>query len=545
MILYDEGVGFLFLFQLRGSVFPKAFKWALPSALAAIVVHLAAHMGKPNLDESSSGSDLSAALGSVYFALAFMLVFRTQQAYSRYWSGATLLRQVRGQWFNCTSNVFAFLTLKVDKQEDVDRFQHLFVRLMSMLYASAIQSITSIDNAAFEIIENDGMSQEWLTFLENASDQPLIILQWVQRLIVNGQTDGVITIAPPILSRTFQELSQGIVGINEAFNIAEFPFPFPYAQMVDSLLLLQGILTPLALGMSMTEAYFAGLATFFIVFGYRCINFIGMEIEQPFGDDANDLPMLEMVADMNYSLLTLMDPRVQNPPKYEPHTRTRAMGTKTWTSRSNSLRSRPSLEDLQKEVSSARHSMERHTLEVAEASQTSMSSSQRQEGLPNVQGSPYSPGDGGTGSAQASSSQAEHPSVSDLRIASMAPKGTLLRENAPQPSHAVHGGLQEDQSAPRHPGSMMEELVEELRTLRLLAREVVGHLSGASVPDRGTLATAASQAADQAHNHCGQPVASVPSSSIWRSSAAAARRSGQAKIINKCEMCWPAVERTV
>merc|ERR1719386_356394 len=44
--------------------------------------------------------------------------------------------------------------------------------------------------------------------------------------------------------------------------------------------------------------------------------YIALEIDQPFGEDDNDLPMRAIQHDFNQSLLALLDPMVQTPPTF-------------------------------------------------------------------------------------------------------------------------------------------------------------------------------------------------------------------------------------
>merc|ERR1719291_66732 len=46
---------------------------------------------------------------------------------------------------------------------------------------------------------------------------------------------------------------------------------------------------------------------------------MSVELENPYGDDANDLPLLEMQCDMNQSLLSLLHPACAKPPEFHFH----------------------------------------------------------------------------------------------------------------------------------------------------------------------------------------------------------------------------------
>lgn len=128
--------------------------------------------------------------------------------------------------------------------------------------------------------------------------------------------DGVLPVAPPVLSRAFQELSRGIVNLQNARKIADFPFPYPYAQVSILMLLLHWGLMPFWCSMLLSKTMAAG-TSFVVIFFLWCLNFIALQLEAPFGDEPNDLPMDQMILDWNNSLCTLLSPRSQRPPAFE------------------------------------------------------------------------------------------------------------------------------------------------------------------------------------------------------------------------------------
>merc|ERR1719162_630732 len=103
-----------------------------------------------------------------------------------------------------------------------------------MMHCAALQQIAHVEDNCFEIILPRGIDTESLKFLSSHHKaRPEILLQWMQRLIVDAESKGTLKIAPPILSRVYQELSRGIVNVQNVRRIKEIPFPYPYAQLVN------------------------------------------------------------------------------------------------------------------------------------------------------------------------------------------------------------------------------------------------------------------------------------------------------------------------
>jgi len=333
MINYNSGTwgGLWSLFQAHGSVFPKATLVALPSAGLAMLVHYLTHEQQIIIVESD---DITAGvIGGYTFILGLILSTRASKAYSRWWEGGTLLQQLRGEWFNAYSSLLAFTSVKLEMKEDVEKFQQVLARLMSLLYCSALQQVSTnphVPSADYELIDTAGMDQEQLDFLEDVNDKVEVVLQWIQRLIVTNIGNGVLPIAPPIISRVFQEYSRGIVNLNNARKIADFPFPFPLVQMLSMMLSIHWLMIPISCGSSISNMVWAGVLTFLVVFSFWCIHFFSFELEMPFGSSSNHLPLIDMQSDMNRSLLTLLRRKAQFPPEFNcPHDVTVAPPTKT------------------------------------------------------------------------------------------------------------------------------------------------------------------------------------------------------------------------
>jgi len=137
----------------------------------------------------------------------------------------------------------------------------------------------------------------------------------VQNTIVENISNGVLSIPPPILSRSFQELANGMVAFHEAVKVSTIPFPFPYAQTCDCLLILHWLACPILTAQWVTSPWWAGVFTFIQVLALWSLNFIGVELENPFGEDANDLDMCSLQLEMNRCLLLLISPEAHCTPK--------------------------------------------------------------------------------------------------------------------------------------------------------------------------------------------------------------------------------------
>ncbi|CAE8714556.1 unnamed protein product [Polarella glacialis] len=314
MIAYEPGRwGLCFIFRVKGSVFPKAAFLAAASALLAVMVKLFIF----SWHDTGYMNGVEEIWSGYTFVLGFLIVFRINQSYARFWEGATLTKQFRGEWFLAVSNVFAFCSRDESKKADVVRFQHVFVRLASLLHCSALQQICALQGDSLEIINSDAMDAESMAFLRTCVNQHEVVTNWIQRLIVQATDACIVDVPAPILSRVFQEIGNGVVNLNNARKNRDVPFPFPYAQVISCMLCVHWLLTPILAAHQIGSAIWAGIMSFLVALSFWSLYYLALEMDQPFGEDANDLPIQAMQEEWNNSLLTLLHPRCQVLPTFD------------------------------------------------------------------------------------------------------------------------------------------------------------------------------------------------------------------------------------
>jgi hypothetical protein len=215
-------------------------------------------------------------------------------------------------------SLIAFTTTSKQPVEQVMEFRLKLARLMSALHANALDFISG-DNLprSQKALGVGGLDPETLKLMNVCEDETLIyvLVQWIQQMILHNMSTGVITTPPPIVSRVFQDLSTGIVTLNNVRKISETPFPFPYAQTLSTIIVLHAAITPFVFAVWTENAAWAGVFTYSSVFLFSCINFIAAQIEHPFGQDPNDIDLVELQAKFNNILVVMLSPQCTQRPQ--------------------------------------------------------------------------------------------------------------------------------------------------------------------------------------------------------------------------------------
>jgi len=316
MIDYEEDWIASLIFRRDGSVAIRATYYALPSAVIGVLL-LVLDDWEPTAgfrqDVGLMDLDHTQIWSATTFIVVLLLGFRTRQGLSRFWEGTTLLHQMRGEWFDTVSNCVTFsISAKRSKPSEVMNFRHALVRLMSLAHGSALEEIAG-NQVKIGTIDIRGLDRQTLVHVQECHEiyrfnKVEMMLHLIQSLITAAHDEGLLKIPPPILSRVYQTISRGFVNLLNAKKICDTRFPFPYAQLITMLLLALVVLTPMILSTMITSKVMVFIFTFIPMFGMFSLNFIAIELENPFGLDDNDLPLDKFQEEMNSCLLMLLHP---------------------------------------------------------------------------------------------------------------------------------------------------------------------------------------------------------------------------------------------
>lgn len=310
--------GFSHFFTLKASVFPKASLISVaPCCVAGLLTFLKL---EANWQRYTTAVLTNNGVWSSFMSLlGFLIVFRTSQAYNRFWEGCSNVMTMKGEWFDACAALVAFCKSSKASQEAIWRFQNILIRLFSMLHAAALAEVDVDDHDGqdafdFELIDALGIDARSIDAVRRSHVKVELIYTWIQQLVVENMEAGVLDIPAPILTRAFQELGSGKVALEQAMKIALVPFPFAYSQTCFCLLCLHWIFVPIVVSNWMTSTPWAILMTYMQVFTLWTLNFIAIELEEPFGMDWQDIDRRELQADFNRSVTILVTPQAMRTP---------------------------------------------------------------------------------------------------------------------------------------------------------------------------------------------------------------------------------------
>merc|ERR1711871_1329007 len=104
----------------------------------------------------------------------------------------------------------------------------------------------------------------------------------IQALIVDNMETGILNVPAPILTRSFQEMSQAMLKVHEAHKIVNVPYPIDLNAASTFFLIFHFILTVWFVPSWMPSDGLSLAIIFVLVFSHWFVHFICGELEQPF-----------------------------------------------------------------------------------------------------------------------------------------------------------------------------------------------------------------------------------------------------------------------
>lgn len=307
MIRYAHLSGFHMLLQLQGSVYLDTLKHAIPGSLIGMGFSIWRYYEDKKTGVFESLTE-SYAYAVFTFVLGFVVVFRCQLAYGRFWEGRQSLEMMTNNWLDACIKCVTFdqaASVKLPP-ENIYLWRTKITSLFSLLHGTALGGLGD-QCAEMPILKGlDPVVIEQLNAKEVKNDV-YVVYTWIQDELIFRMKETGLDMPPPITTRLWQDLTQGMQGYNNAAMIRDTPFPFPFAQIVALLLGTLTLTCGYMLSIFIPLVPLCVFFTFLAVSGYHSLNYVARQLEDPFGDDDNDLPLTEYQDALNGVLQQLRE----------------------------------------------------------------------------------------------------------------------------------------------------------------------------------------------------------------------------------------------
>lgn len=210
------------------------------------------------------------------FAISMLLVFRTNTAYDRWWEG-------RRQWGSLVNNSRNLAVKLAATFAAGDTNRGFFAQLIS-LFAFSLKSHLQAEKLRWEL---DDRPHPEIPDLNQDGHVPNQIVGQMMAKLQQCYREGQMSGEQLLFVNTDITSFLDICGACE--RIKNTPIPYSYSVFIKKFIFLYVLTLPIGLVFSL--GYIVVPVVVFVFYVLGSLELIAEEIEEPFGKDANDLPM--------------------------------------------------------------------------------------------------------------------------------------------------------------------------------------------------------------------------------------------------------------
>lgn len=271
MISYNPKEWFTFIFRFhKADTFRKLFPLILGIAIyTGLIAYLELQVFK--LAQDSYVKNITIMHSMLGFVISLLLVFRTNTAYDRWWEGRKLWGALVNNSRNLALKMAAILTDKEDKN---------FFRKIIPYYAHVLNLHLKDQKISHELFDEFDIN------VETKKHKPNQVVKLLFKKINELQLSNKISGEQLIFLN--QELTSFTDICGACERIKNTPIPYSYSVFLKKFIFFYVMTLPF--GYVFSLGYYAIPVVIFIFYVLASLELIAEEIEEPFGDDENDLP---------------------------------------------------------------------------------------------------------------------------------------------------------------------------------------------------------------------------------------------------------------
>ena len=271
MVRYNTKDWITFIFRFHQS---DTFRKLLPlmffiGGYSGLICYL--EMEYFHLGEESKLKNISIMHGMLGFVISLLLAYRTNTAYDRWWEGRKL-------WGTLVNNSRNFsLKLAAILENEIDR--HFFQKVIP-LYAHILQKHLTSEESGLVLYDDLDLA------IDHAKHKPNQVAKVMTNKIHELYKEGQISGHQLLFLNTELQSFTDVCGACE--RIKNTPIPYSYSAFIKKFIFIYAMTLPFSY--VFTLGFYVIPVVVFIFYVLASLELIAEEIEDPFGNDANDLP---------------------------------------------------------------------------------------------------------------------------------------------------------------------------------------------------------------------------------------------------------------
>ena len=241
-------------------------------------------------------------------ALAVFLGFRNNTSYARYWEGNALMTRMINASRSLSRQILTLIGPAEGAQPDDEEAAE-----QRSSRDRLVRRVIAFNHALRGYLRGEDLHQEIQAHLPPAEaaalraerNRPLAVLTALgQDLAAARERGWVRSSHVPVMERELAELTAVLGGCE---RLQANPIPFPYRVLLHRI--VAAYYTTLAFGLVDSIGVMTPLVVAIISYAFYGMDAIGEEVQEPFGTDANDLPLAAIGRSLEIELRAMLGDR--------------------------------------------------------------------------------------------------------------------------------------------------------------------------------------------------------------------------------------------
>mmetsp|Transcript_6864 Transcript_6864/g.8896 ORF Transcript_6864/g.8896 Transcript_6864/m.8896 type:complete len:375 (-) Transcript_6864:91-1215(-) len=322
MVTYDSANHIGVLTQMWGSIWPSVLPYCLFNVMMMVILTYvdASDKIQYNMKMSAQG------LGFITMVVAFLLVSRVNTALGRFTEARDNLGKMYRESRELIQNTCVFTSHATSEQAKVWRQELAYRSLLLLRTSMAVIDYPTDFIAAWDVPELKGEEKEDIrnTLLgpiakryshielgewEDTMRVPIRIAYLLRKTIHAHSTRLNAKLETSHENKLHASVDSFMSGYYGMRKFLTTPVPFPMIQMARTFLFLYLLTVPFVMLTDTISSNFARcLIVFLITFGFMGLELVAIQLDNPFGDDANDFDNMAMaMTAFEDTFLTIVD----------------------------------------------------------------------------------------------------------------------------------------------------------------------------------------------------------------------------------------------